>query len=45
MVFRRPDVPMSAAEVPGDEIRREADPVLLRLLMGQLRPGSSSRSA
>ena len=43
MVFRRPDVPMSAAEVPGDEIRREADPVLLRTLMGLLRPGSSSR--
>jgi hypothetical protein len=32
---------MSAAEVPGDEIRREADPALLRLLMGQLRPDLS----
>ncbi len=33
MTFRRPDVPMGAAEVPGEYERREADPALLRELI------------
>jgi copper homeostasis protein len=36
MVYRRPDIPMGAAEVPGEYVRRQADPALLRSLMSLL---------
>ena len=36
MVFRRPDIPMGASEVPGEYVRRQADPVQLRSLLGLL---------
>lgn len=36
MIFRRPDLPMGAAAVPGEYIRRQADPGLLRSLIERL---------
>jgi copper homeostasis protein len=36
MVHRRPDIPMGAAEVPGEYVRRQADPATLRSLLALL---------
>lgn len=38
MAYRRPDIPMGAAEVPGEYVRRQADPDTLRSLLKLLQP-------
>ncbi len=37
MEFRRTDIPMGATEVPGEYIRRQADPAMLRDLLNAIR--------
>jgi len=39
MEHRRPDIPMGATEVPGEYVRRQADPELLTVMMARLSRG------
>lgn len=42
MLHRRPDIPMGAKEVPGEYIRRQADPELLQEMLARISIGGRS---